>query len=169
MTNALAARGHNVTVLSVNADPKAPPNVHYILLEGVYDYMYNESGVDLVSLASASPLDAVDVLYSFSHVACMGVQRAKGGLKTLLDYPDHFKFDLVLYDYTLGPCVLGFLHKFNYPPMVGYTAYNNPPHTVNIVGGHNYFSYMPHFAALLDSRMTLYERAVNLALHAWDF
>lgn len=168
LVNALAAKGHNITVLSTNEDPNPPRNVHYILLEGVYDYMYKEQKVDLVSMAYATPIEGVDILYGFSIAACNGIRRAKG-LQTLLNYPNEFKFDLVLYDYTLGPCILGYLHKFNYPPLISYTAYNNPPHTTTIIGGHNYFSYMPHFAAMYDNRMSFWERSVNLFMHIVDF
>lgn len=154
-------------MLSVNVDENPPENIHYIHMEGVYEYMYDELGVDLVAAAYDSPLEAVDVLWGFSAAACSGIRRANGW-KTLLNYPDDFKFDLVLYDYTLGPCVLGFLHKFNYPPLVSYTAYNHPPHTTLIAGGHNYYSYMPHFASMFDSDMTFMERIQNMVLHAWD-
>lgn len=166
--NALAARGHNVTVLSVNEDPNPPKNVHYILLEGVYDYMYKEQKVDLVSLAHITPLESIDVLYAFASVTCDGIKRAKIGLQTLLNYPKDYKFDLILYDFTLGPCILGFLHRFNYPPVIGVTAYNNPPYTTNIVGGHNYFSYLPHFVSMSNCKMSFWQRAQNVYFHAVD-
>lgn len=168
LVNALAARGHNMTVLSVNKDPKPPKNVHYILMEGVYDYMYKEQQIDLVALANVSPLEGVNVLYAFAAESCTGIKRAKG-IQTLLNYPKDFKFDLILYDYTLGPCILGFLHRFNYPALVGVTAYNNPPYTTDLIGGHNYFSYLPHFSSMWGSRMSFWERAQNLYFHAVDF
>lgn len=169
MVNGLAAKGHNVTVLSTNIDPNAPPNVHYILLEGVYDYMYQDLKVDLISLADETPLESVYTVYAFAEAACAGiVHRSSRGLQTLLDYPDDFHFDLVLYDYTLGPCILGFLHKFKYPPLVGFTAYNNPSYTVDVIGGHNYFSYIPFCTSKYDSEMNLWQRAYNLYMYAVD-
>lgn len=168
MVDALAAQGHNITVLSVNEDPTPPKNVHYILLEGVYDFMYKDLKVDLIPSAGDTPSEAIDLLYAFGMAACLGIKRASGFQK-LYNYSDDFKFDLVLYDYSLGPCVLGFLHKFNYPPMIGITAFNNPTYTTSVLGGHNYFSYIPHCAAKLDSEMSFWERAYNLYLHAFDF
>lgn len=158
-----------MTVLSVNADPKAPPNVHYILLEGVYEFIYQEEHIELIGMARMPPAEAVDLLRSFALASCGGVKRAKKGLQTLLNYPKDYKFDLVIYDFSLGPCVLGFLHRFNCPPLIGVTPYNNPPYTTSIMGGHNYFSYIPHFVSLADSHMTFWQRAENLYLHALDF
>lgn len=42
LTNALAAIGHNVTVISVDIDRKPPANVHYLLMDGVYPFMFSE-------------------------------------------------------------------------------------------------------------------------------
>lgn len=87
----------------------------------------------------------------------------------MLQYPDNFKVDLILYDFTLGPCVLGFLHKFNYPPVVGITAYNNPAYTVEIVGGHNYYAYIPYCSLHYDSNMNFFQRLHNLYIHLYDY
>lgn len=84
-------------------------------------------------------------------------------------YPDDFKFDLILYDFTLGPCTLGFLHKFNYPPVVGITAYNNPPYTIEILGGHNFYAYIPYCSLNYDSNMSFWQRLHNLYIHAYDY
>lgn len=42
MANGLAARGHNVTVISVDRDKNPPKNVHYIYLEGIYNDDWRE-------------------------------------------------------------------------------------------------------------------------------
>ncbi len=167
LTNAIAAHGHNVTVISTDLDPNPPANVTYIHLDGVYEYMYEEEEVDLVSMGYMSPVEAIEPIYSFSWISCEGIKRASG-LQTLLNYPKSFKFDLIIYDYTLGPCLLGFLHHFNYPPVVGVTSFNNPPYTPNIVGGHIQFSYQPYLTSTFSNRMTLWERFHNLYLYAVD-
>lgn len=40
--NGLAARGHNVTVISLDRDENPPNGVHYIQTEGLYDGIYKE-------------------------------------------------------------------------------------------------------------------------------
>lgn len=87
----------------------------------------------------------------------------------MLNYPDNFKFDLVIYDYTMGPCILGFLHRFNYPPLVSVTAFNNPTYTTEIVGGHNYYAYIPYCSLNYDTNMNFGERLINLFTHLYDY
>ncbi|KAJ6634327.1 UDP-glucosyltransferase 2, partial [Pseudolycoriella hygida] len=167
LVNAIAARGHNVTVLSTNKDPQPPANVHYILLEGVYDFIYKNEELDLVSLGYLNAVESIEHIYTFSTSACEGIKRSRG-LQTLLNYPKNFKFDLIVYDYTLGPCLLGFLHRFNYPVLIGATPFNNPPYTPNVVGGHNQFSYQPYLTSKFTNKMTIGERFYNLVLYAVD-
>lgn len=52
LTNGIAADGeHNITVLGVDVDKKAPSNVHYIEMEKVYDMMYGlEEGQEAPAL-----------------------------------------------------------------------------------------------------------------------
>lgn len=166
--NALADQGHNVTVLTTNLDPNPPKDVHYIYLEKVEDYLYNEEETDLIELAHATTIDAVDIVPTYSVVICEGILRSTNGIQTLLNYPKDFKFDVVLYDYTVGPCLIGFVHRFNYPPIVGFTAFNNPPYTASILGGHNYYSYKPYLTSKFSNRMSLVERGFNLFLYALD-
>lgn len=69
----MADKGHNVTVLSTDIDGKAPQNVTYVHMEGVYDYMYKDLNVDLVSLHKETSTEAVMSLYAFGTVSCLGI------------------------------------------------------------------------------------------------
>lgn len=42
LVNGMAARGHNVTVLSVDVERNAPLNAHYILMENVYEHTFKD-------------------------------------------------------------------------------------------------------------------------------
>lgn len=103
--------------------------------------------------------------YDFIYI---GIIKSKG-IHNLLNYPNDFKFDLILYDFTLGPCILGFLHKFNYPPVVGVTAFNIPSYTIELVGGHNYYAYIPYFSLNYDTEMTFFQRLFNIYIYAYDY
>lgn len=166
--NALAARGHNVTVLSTDRDERAPTNVTYVHMEGVYDLFYKEHHLNLVDSHNESSIDAVDTLWSYGLMSCEGALRSQG-IRQLLAYPDAFRFDLILYDYTLGPCLLGFLPKFGYPPLVAVTAFNNPTYTAEFVGGHNYYAYIPYYSLHCDSVMSFWQRVENVYLHAYEY
>lgn len=89
------------------------------------------------------------------------------GFAQLLAYPDDFPFDLVIYDFTAGPCLLPFLHKFNYPPLVAVSAYNIPSFTTEVIGGHQYYAYVPH-NTLPQTRCDLnsiLDRALNMCIY----
>lgn len=75
LVNALAENGHNITVLSVDTDPDPPKNIHYIHMEGVYDYMYKEIFVDLVGLHNETSMHSVLSLYAFGTVSCIGTKQ----------------------------------------------------------------------------------------------
>lgn len=72
LVNGLAAKGHNVTILSMDIDSNPPKNVHYIHMEGVYDYMYKELNVDLVGLNNETSMHSVLSLYAFGIASCTG-------------------------------------------------------------------------------------------------
>lgn len=85
-----------------------------------------------------------------------------------MEYPDDFRFDLVIYDFTCGPCVLGFLHKFNYPPLVSLTGFSIPQFSHHLVGGHKPSSYVPHFSLRYDTKMDFFERMINFIVQNFD-
>lgn len=91
------------------------------------------------------------------------------GFQALLNYPANFKFDVILYDYTCGPCLLGFLHRFGYPPLIGVTAFSNPPFTADLIGGHQYYAYMPYYSLYLNENMTFWERTYNALVYFMDY
>lgn len=85
-----------------------------------------------------------------------------------MEYPDDFPFDLVIYDFTCGPCVLGFLQKFNYPPLVSLTGFSIPQFSHHLVGGHKPSSYVPHFSLRYDTKMDFFQRMINFIVQNFD-
>lgn len=160
---ALAEKGHNVTFLSADVTKKDVPNVHYVHLEKVYEIFYKDSANDILSLADLTPTQALIEFPGIFLGACAGV-LASDGLDKILSYPDN-SFDLVIHDFTFGPCLIPLVAKFNYPPLVSITAFANPPYTVEIVGGQNYPSYVPHFFVDYGSEMTFTQRFFNTYLY----
>lgn len=98
LVNALAEKGHNLTILSVDTDPDPPKNVHYIHMEGVYDYMYKEIFVDLVGLHNETAMHSVLSLYAFGTVSCIGkVTQAFDSKSDIMN--QHFKVRHVRKDF----------------------------------------------------------------------
>lgn len=119
-------------------------------------------------MAKQSTLTAVFSFYDFGSFMCEGVGLSKG-LNVILSYPDNFKFDLVINDYTCGACLLGLLPKFKYPPLIGISAFNNPPYTADIVGGDKLgLTAKPFYTLSYDNNMNFFERMHNGFIHFID-
>lgn len=90
------------------------------------------------------------------------------GFQTLINYPDNFKFDLIVNDLTVGSCFLPFVHKFNYPPLIAVTAYGHPSYLNDLTGGHHYYAYVPHESLPFSEQMTFSQRFYNFIIHIWE-
>lgn len=164
----LAEKGHNITMVSVDNDKNPPPNVHYIYLEAVYETLYGgESTIDLLAMSDEKSFEAIQSLYVWCDQCCQGILNSKG-LDIILNYPNDFKFDAVIYDFTCGPCLLPLIHKFNYPPLISVTAFNNPPYTHHLIGGQKYPAYVPHFVTEYSNQMSFPQRVFNSILYLAD-
>jgi glucuronosyltransferase len=169
VAEALASRGHNVTFLSVDKPGKNKiENLHYVVIEGVYEVLYSEIKYDLMEEAKINTnnkLKSATMATDFIVNGCHTLIKGKHGLEKILSYPDDFKFDLVIYDFGGGPCLLPLTHKFNYPPVIGVTAFLNPSYTPRIVGGHKYPAYVPIFIIDFPQIMNFYQRFYNHLLY----
>nr|XP_019539380.2 UDP-glucuronosyltransferase 2B15-like [Aedes albopictus] len=159
---ALVERGHNLTTITMDSD-QSKQNLSYIHMEYVYPALFEDQGVDYVEMSKESAFRTVFSFLDFYTSICDAILKSKG-LNEIMSYPDQFKFDLVIYDYGCGPCLLPLLHKFNYPPLLSLTPFNNPPYSVDVVGGHKHFAYTPYFALNYDTKMNLGQRAYNTLL-----
>lgn len=168
----LGELGHNVTILSVDLpspNEKIPPNVHYIHLEKGYAvYKADNIKLNITEFIIASNFKELDLFYD-AVVSIAELVFASEGLQTLLNYPDGFKFDLVLHDYTMGPFLLGFLPKFNYPPVIGLSALHNPPITADFMSNHYFPAYIPHHLTEFKTEMNFWERLENTLVYIYEF
>uniref|UniRef100_A0A336KLR3 UDP-glucuronosyltransferase n=1 Tax=Culicoides sonorensis TaxID=179676 RepID=A0A336KLR3_CULSO len=165
---ALADKGHNVTVLSPDVDREITKNVHYIKIEGMYEALYNGSDqFNFVEMTKVTKFQNTKDFWEFCTITA-DVAAASKGLQTLLNYPETFKVDLLMLDLTVGPYMLGFLNKFNYPPTVAVTAFSYPHYMFHSFGGHRQPAYMPHHEADFPNEMSLYQRLFNQILTWYD-
>jgi glucuronosyltransferase len=166
----LAVRGHNVTFLSVNSPTtNRIENFHHVSIEGVYEIYYGEEKFDLMELTKFNKdnklYSAFNIVIDFTMKGCRAVMKGRNGIENILNYPDDFKFDIVINDFAAGPCVLPIIHKFNYPPIVGVTPFLNPSYTTNSIGGHKYPAYVPFYIMNLPQLMNFYQRFYNYLLY----
>lgn len=168
----LVKEGHNVTYLSADVEHKKMQNLHFIHLEKTYETFHNvELKSDdrrlIMEFANKSRLHYVTEFSSTSLIVCKGVLASKG-LATLLKSSIEVNFDAVIYDYTFGPCLLPLITKFNSPPLISISAFTNPPSTVNLIGGHKYPAYIPHYVSSYHTTMSFFERVFNTFLYILD-
>lgn len=164
----LANRGHNLTILSVDVpkpNEKLPKNVHYIHIEKAYDSLHEN--LDFDSIVGAMGLSVIPHLYNWGLSSAPGIVESEGW-KTLMSYPDNFKFDLVIYDYTLGHILLGFVDKFNYPPLIGMSAFLINPLTIDYIANPLFPAYIPHWSTAYDVDMNIVQRFHNTAIYIYD-
>lgn len=168
----LAERGHNLTILSVDLprpDVKVPTNVSYIHLERAYDF-YDAEGADKIDISAFIGIGnyvTIPIHYDFGLKTAKNIARSQGLLQ-LLNYPDDFKFDVIINDYTLGPYLLGFAHKFRYPPIIGMTAFHNAPITLDFMSNHYFPALVPYYSTLYNANMSFLQRLDNTLVFAAD-
>ncbi|XP_052870636.1 UDP-glucosyltransferase 2-like [Anopheles cruzii] len=168
LVDALAANDHNLTVVSPDIEKIAKPNITYIHLEATYDAIHEgATAIDFYEMAQAGVVESMRIFYDYAISMCTGILRS-AGYGTISNYPPDYRFDLVLYDYTCGPCLMALYHRFGQPPLVGVTAFNNPPYSTDLIGGHKYYAYIPYYTLDYDSRMNFFQRFFNAAIHWMD-
>ena len=167
LVNELVKKGHNITMISSDPDNKPNPNIHYILLEATYSTIYAENSFDLLEISELTHFSEISGFYKFCELNCEGNLKSKG-LDIILNYPNDFKFEAVIHDFTCGPCLLPLLHKFNYPPQIAVSAFNHPPFSHHLTGGQKYPAYVPHYTNNHPQLMNFPQRAFNTLLYAVD-
>ncbi|KAL7028605.1 hypothetical protein ACKWTF_005918 [Chironomus riparius] len=173
LARALAARGHNVTFISADLVKNPPENLHYIHMEYQYQMMDDfMPGVDVATFfkefINMGRLTNMIMMSGFGYEVCTELTKNKG-FSVIMNYPDDFKFDLMIYDYTMLPCMLGLLHKFNYPPLVAISAFCNPFTTADIFGGDKLgLTVKPHYMLSYDSDMNILQRLDNGFLNFFE-
>lgn len=167
----LAQAGHNVTFVSTDISKEPRENVHYIHLEKAYlvyaESMKDQGDFDIMSFMDQGVFAQLTGFHDYIKISCDGV-LASDDLDVILNYPSDFKFDVVLHDFTFGPCLLPLIHRFDYPPLIAVTAFSNPPYSTISIGGIKYPSYIPHYLLNYPMIMSLSQRIFNTFVYATD-
>lgn len=164
----MASLGYNVTFLALEKPKVEMKNLHYVVIEEAFQAFYEVEKFDLIEeskMNAENKLASAAMIVNFVTKGCRAVMKGKHGIEKILSYPDDFKFDVVLNDFSAGPCLLPLIHKFNYPPVVGVSPFNNPSYTTYLIGGHKYPSYVPLFIIDFPQVMNFYQRLYNHLLY----
>lgn len=165
---ALADRGNNLTILTAETE-HSTKNMHFIHMENVYDAIYEYFASDENNdLTNKHVYKTITLLYSFYSFVGRQIIGTEGA-KRLLDYPIHFQFDAIIHDFTQSPVLLGFVHRFGYPPVIAVSPFGLPPHTYAIAPVPILPSSTPHMIGTLSNRMGFYERIRNWSYYFYDW
>ncbi|XP_059622697.1 UDP-glucosyltransferase 2-like [Phlebotomus argentipes] len=163
ITAALAEKGHNVTSLSTYIEEETPKNFHYLHLDKVYDVFYNPEDEDFVLKPDFFLCGEINsylqIILSFLPIEFVlkGCLKSKG-FRQLLAYPNDFKFDLVLHDYSALGVMLPFVKKFSDPPVIALISTFSVEVTAPVFGGTIHSSYVPRILNDIDDLTTFYGR-----------
>uniref|UniRef100_A0A8D8APN0 UDP-glucuronosyltransferase n=1 Tax=Culex pipiens TaxID=7175 RepID=A0A8D8APN0_CULPI len=171
LATALAADGHNVTVVSPDVEKKPPANLTYVHLETLYSEMYNTSQRDnlqFFEMADEGPLKMLSFLDEFTIIMCKASIRSVG-FKHLMDYPKDFKFDLFMSDYMIGPCLASLLiYRFGSPPYIPVAPYNALATSAPLVGSYAYSASIPNHSFDVPLKMSFLERVQNFFYDSYE-
>lgn len=164
----LVEKGYNVTFLSADLAKTQTKNLYYIHLEKVYEELEKDfSGEKILDYADTPPIIGLLMFALNCQVFYEGIVKSRG-LETILNYPDDFKFDAVLYDATWGPTLLPLMAKFNNPPLISLTAFVNSVYTTETLGSHKYPAYIPHYNLEYSTEMNFFQRMWNTLHYVID-
>lgn len=108
-----------------------------------------------------SALRMMTSMYDFSIFSCR-YDYNTAAFKTLLDYPQDFKFDLIIFDNAVGTrCYYPIIERFHNPPSLAVTPFLLPSVLSTIFGSHIYTSYNPYFNTQFTNKMSFSERVIN--------
>lgn len=164
----LAINGHNVTFLSVDKSKNEIKNLHFIYIEGVYEELYGNEKFDLLEMAVKSEKNRIKSIFAsakFHLNACAAILNSSKGLDEIFRYPENFNFDIIVNDFSAIPCLISLANKFKNASIIGVSPFLNPPNTENVVGGHKYPSYVPHYRTDFPQIMNFYQRLQNHVLY----
>ncbi|XP_031633767.1 uncharacterized protein LOC116347346 [Contarinia nasturtii] len=159
---ALGSRNHNVTILSPYFVKNPPNGVQYLhtdIRQNDFEEYMNKALRRREKLCTIIELFKLAVL---TRKMCFSVLQT-AAFHQLLDYP-HDSFDLIIHDFTGGPCLMPFLHKFKKALLVVATPFSYSTLLSSIIGGHEHYAYVSHTVLAYNTTMTFWQRFINFSV-----
>jgi glucuronosyltransferase len=160
----LNEKGHNITALSADIE-ESRVNFTYIHLEAIYSTVYNKNKSKKVDWENLTQFKSFQLFRDLSEKSCTGAVNSKG-YKKLLNYPENFKIDVVIADFTLGPCLYGLVDKFKNPPLVGVSPSFGLDQLARTSGSLIFPAFVPASDLQFNDKMNFVERFESTINHA---
>ncbi|XP_018570250.1 UDP-glucuronosyltransferase 2B2-like [Anoplophora glabripennis] len=160
----LMEKGHNITMAGPDAHMHKPSDrYHPIVFEDIVVKLMASKKFDFEGSTDQSAFQSLIALYNYEYLSCKFLYESDG-FKQILNYPKDYKFDLIIVDMTVGPCLHPLIQRFNYPPTIGTTAFLLPPDLSFSFGNYLPQSYLPHYHLSYFQNMTFSERVMNFVV-----
>lgn len=171
----LEERGHNLTVLTVEME-RSRQNVTYICMRNIYEsqdeFFNKENGNTRWNLNQKTPLTIIKENYQLGNYLSRKIFASKG-FEQLLNFPKTFKFDAIIFDYTMGQSLLGFVDYFGNPPLISVSPHSHPLRLNAASSTQILPSYISHYSILSTTkslREGISERFMNAFIyHTFDW
>lgn len=154
---ALAARGHQITVVSPYPQKKPLPNFTEIDVSELFPT--KSMSVDFIRANVYSMTDCVKAVADIGYKTCQATY-ADERISRL--YNSSAKFDLVITEIFSSDCFVVFAEKFN-APLISFVTSVALPWSNDRIGNPDNPSYIVNYWHEFAHQMSLYERVVNTA------
>lgn len=167
LLTALHERGYNITALSPDVE-ESKENFSYYHLEKVYAATYNGSTeMNFIEMGKLSFLEMYLGFAFFIEAACESALKSNG-YQQILDFPDDFKFDLIVYDFTMSQCLLGIVHKYKNVPMVSVTPFLFSNKVAQLSGSLMFPGFVPSPNEALSQTMNFKDRLISALQQSFE-
>nr|XP_029729007.1 UDP-glucuronosyltransferase 2B31-like [Aedes albopictus] len=157
--NRLYDNGHNLTILTFEQE-QSIPGKSFFYVPKLYARIMAEFAAEDSAGSAMGPVGNIINMYSFYEKASR-ILAQEPAIQHLLNYPESFKFDLIIHDFTMGQFLLGFVQRFGNPPLVSVSAFNLPSYTMHLADIPVRFTTLPNYACEYDQHMSFMERIAN--------
>ncbi|KAK7793475.1 hypothetical protein R5R35_010151 [Gryllus longicercus] len=153
----LAARGHQVTVIS--PDPLKEPVANYtdIDLSFSYEILRNVKMADMEGMSGVKQMEVfLPVMHEIADAQLTSPQ-----IQDFLRNNASQGYDLVFLEWLMYQAYFGIVHAVGAPPLVGIVSLGGFAVTYNAIGNPNNPAYNPEILSGNSDRMTFWERLQN--------
>ncbi|GLH16133.1 UDP-glucuronosyltransferase 2B5, partial [Gryllus bimaculatus] len=156
---ALAARGHQITVIS--PDPLKEPVANYTDIDLSFSYKLFREMITFADMSEVDPVTVVKLLTP-GYFQLVDEQLGSKQIQDFLKYNASQGFDLVFYEWWGYEALFGLIHAVGSPPQVGILSFGGTVVQWRSIGNPHNPAINPDALTGFTDQMTFWERVQNL-------
>ncbi|XP_067000260.2 UDP-glycosyltransferase UGT5 isoform X1 [Anabrus simplex] len=157
---ALAARGHQVTVISPN--PLKTPVANYTDVDLSFCYDLVNSSVDYNTMHLIEPLSSMR-FYHEAYLKIIDLQLSSPQMQAFMKSKP--KFDLVFIEKLFFPAYNGLAHFVGSPPVISIISFGGKTTAYTAIGNPHHPAVIPDVMTSYSDHMTFWERLYNIYVY----